>query len=124
VTIDKRFLRQDEIAALHARHGVFLVPTRLDTQGVSRDEAMSSGLVPVTNGVFAVPEFVDGSCAVVAGADDAAALAAGIAAMIDDPALFLARCKAAALRVRAQSGQSLIIPRELAWMEACARASR
>jgi glycosyltransferase involved in cell wall biosynthesis len=35
------------------------VPSRTDTQGVSRDEAMSSGLVPVTNAVAAIPEFVD-----------------------------------------------------------------
>lgn len=35
----------------------FWFPTRMDTQGVSRDEAMCSGLVPITNKVAAVPEF-------------------------------------------------------------------
>lgn len=121
VTIQRRFLRQEEIAALHRDNGIFLVPTRLDTQGVSRDEAMSSGLVPVTNRVFAVPEFVDESCAGLAEADDAAGLAREIAAMIDDPALFLARSKAAAARVRRQSAHGIIIPQELAWMERCAQ---
>lgn len=116
VTIARRFLRQEEIAQAHAEHGVFLVPTRLDTQGVSRDEAMASGLVPVTNSVFAVPEFVDDTCAGLAGADDAAGLALQIAAMVDDPALFLARSTAAADRVRAQSGHGIVIPQELAWM--------
>lgn len=59
VEIIRRYVSQQEIAGLHKEHGVFLVPSRFDTQGVSRDEAMSSGLVPVTNPVAAVPEFVN-----------------------------------------------------------------
>lgn len=116
VVIERGFLTQPEIARRHADHGIFLVPTRLDTQGVSRDEAMASGLVPVTNAVFAVPEFVDTGCAGVAPAEDAAELARAIAAMVDDPALFLARSRAAAARVRAQSAHGLVISAELAWM--------
>lgn len=116
ITIQRGFITQQAIAAQHGRHGLFLVPTRLDTQGVSRDEAMASGLVPVTNAVHAVPEFVDGACAGLAGADDAPGLALAMADMIENPALFLARSAAAAARVRAQSGHDLIIPRELAWM--------
>ena len=123
VTIERRFLRQEEIAALHGTHGVFLVPTRLDTQGVSRDEAMASGLVPVTNAVFAVPEFVDATCAGLAGADDADGLARQMAAMVEDPQMYLARSRAAAARVRAQSAHGLVIPQELAWMEECARVA-
>ena len=65
VTLEQRFLAQSEIAALHKAHGVCLIPTRADTQGVSRDEAMASGLVPVTNAVAAVPEFVDESCGIL-----------------------------------------------------------
>ena len=116
VTIRRGFLRQEEIARLHGAHGVFLVPTRLDTQGVSRDEAMASALVPVTNAVYAVPEFVDSRCAGLAPPDKSADLAREIGAMVEDPALFLARSAAAAARVRAQSGHEVIIPRELAWM--------
>jgi len=116
VTIRRGFLRQEEIARLHGGHGVFLVPTRLDTQGVSRDEAMASALVPVTNAVYAVPEFVDSLCAGLSPPEDFAALAREISAMVENPALFLARSAAAAARVRAQSGHEVIIPRELAWM--------
>jgi len=119
-TIRRGFLTQQEIAAEHGGHGLFLVPTRLDTQGVSRDEAMASGLVPVTNAVHAVPEFVDPTCAGLAGPDDAQGLAEAIAEMIENPALFLARSAAAAARVRVQSGHERIIPAELAWMAACA----
>lgn len=58
VIIEKKFLSQQEIAELHKQYGVFLCPSRMDTQGVSRDEAMASGLVPVTNAAGAIPEFV------------------------------------------------------------------
>jgi len=114
VTLVKRFLTQGEIAALHRQHGVFLSPTRMDTQGVSRDEAMSSGLVPVTNAVAAVPEFVSEDCGFLAAAEDYAGLAAAIRQLRDDPQRFLAMSDAAAKRVRSQSGFDQTIGRELA----------
>ena len=113
VRVERRFLTQSEIAAQHRRHGIFLVPTRHDTQGVSRDEAMSSGLVPVTNRVSAVEEFVDDSSGALAPPDDSDGLAQALWDMIEDPQLFLARSAAAARRVRAQSGCELVIPAEL-----------
>lgn len=116
VTIHRRFLTQAKIADLHRRNGIFLVPSRLDTQGVSRDEAMASGLVPVTNAVSAVPEFVDQDCAALAAADDPDGLAEGIWEMVEDPKLFLARSRRAAERVRQQSGHEITIAAELALM--------
>lgn len=114
IAVHRHFLTQPQIVEQHATHGIFLVPTRLDTQGVSRDEAMSSGLVPVTNRAGAVPEFVDGSCAALVPADDAEAIADAIAEMAADPELFLARSAQAAARVRRQSGHEVVIPAELA----------
>lgn len=123
VRIERRFLTQSEIAAEHRRHGIFMVPTRLDTQGVSRDEAMASGLVPATNRIPAVSEFVDDRCAALADADDAAGLAKAILAMLDDPALYMRRSAAAAERVRRQCGHQKIIPLELTFLaEACDEA--
>jgi glycosyltransferase involved in cell wall biosynthesis len=113
VRIERRFLTQAEIAAEHRRHGMFLVPTRLDTQGVSRDEAMSSGLVPITNTIPAVAEFVDDRCAALAPPDDVDGLVEALLAMLENPRLFLARSDAAAERVRRQSGQRRVIPAEL-----------
>ena len=113
VTISRQFLTQSEIAEEHSRHGIFLVPTRLDTQGVSRDEAMSSGLVPVTNGIPAVLEFADERSAAIAPPGDAAALADGISEMIESPELFQRRSVAAAARVRGQSANDIVIPAEL-----------
>ena len=114
VSVERRFLPQAQIASLHAEYGVFLCPTRMDTQGVSRDEAMASGLVPVTNRVAAVPEFADDQCAMLAAAEDAGQLAAAIEALHLDASRFQALSAAAALRVRLDRGLQQTIARELA----------
>ncbi|MEI7453785.1 MAG: glycosyltransferase [Actinomycetes bacterium] len=114
VYIERRFLTQAEIAALHREYGIFLCPTRMDTQGVSRDEAMSSGLVPITNAVAAIPEFVDDSCGILAPGEDADALAKGIALLYEQPLKFSAMSKAAAKRVRDQRSAKKVIHAELA----------
>jgi len=113
VTVRREFLRQEEIAKLHKEYGVFLCPTRMDTQGVSRDEAMASGLVPVTSRAGAVPEFVDEDCAFLAPVEDSAGLARAIEQLYSDPELFLRMSTAAAARVRRQSDPELTVTTEL-----------
>ncbi len=113
VILEKRFLRQDEIAALHQDYGIFITPTRMDAQGVSRDEAMSSGLVPVTNAVTAIPEFVDDSCGILAPAEDHRAMAEGIKRLYQDSDLFESMSENAARRVRRQSSKELTIGKEI-----------
>jgi glycosyltransferase involved in cell wall biosynthesis len=113
VIIERRFLSQSEIARLHHDYGVFLCPSRWDSQGVSRDEAMSSGLVPVTNLIAAIPEFVDESCGVLAGPDDAVTMAEGIAYMYKKPDLFKTKSKAASDRVRLQSSKEVMVASEI-----------
>lgn len=116
VTCEQRFLTQAEISDVHKENGVFLVPTRMDTQGVSRDEAMSSGLVPVTNTVAAIPEFASPDCAGLAPAEDVSGLAALMLEMAENPTLFLDRSQMAARRVRRQTAAHIIIPAELSLM--------
>ncbi len=113
VVIEKKFLTQNEIAELHKQYGVFLVPTRCDSHGVSRDEAMASGLVPVTTDVAAIPEFVDESCGFMAPPDHAAGLAAAIEILYHDPGRFLSMSRAAANRVRRQSAADIVLEREI-----------
>lgn len=113
VHLEQRFLTHAEMQEQFCRNGIFLVPTRSDTQGVSRDEAMSAGLVPVTNAVSAIPEFVDETCACLAPAEDSTALADGIEMLANDPALFLAMSQRAAAQVRRLSGFEQTIGREL-----------
>ncbi|TVU62360.1 FkbM family methyltransferase [Paenarthrobacter nitroguajacolicus] len=114
VVLDKRFLTQDEIAEMHREYGVFLCPSRMDTQGVSRDEAMASGLVPVTTSIAAIPEFADGGCAELVGPESPAELAAALLLLARSPRTFKRKSRAAASRVRRQSDASIVIPQELA----------
>lgn len=114
VKIERRFLTQKDISLLHREYGVFLVPSRMDTQGVSRDEAMASGLVPITNSVAAIPEFVDETCGVLADPESAQGLAEGIERLYQDPELFERLSLAASERVRRLSAASRIVGDEIA----------
>lgn len=116
VVVERRFASQAEIARLHREYGMFLVPTRWDSQGVSRDEAMSSGLVAVTNAACAVPEFVDSSCAVVARPEDVEGLVAGMIRVFESPELFLRLARAGAQRVAASTSPTHTVMREMALM--------
>ncbi|WP_369901754.1 glycosyltransferase family 4 protein [Bacillus manliponensis] len=58
VHIHNKYLTHSEIATEHKKNGIFLCPTRQDSQGVSMCEAMASGLVPITSDNTAIPEFV------------------------------------------------------------------
>ncbi len=109
VHIEKRFLTHPEIAQLHKEYGIFLTPTRMDSHGISRDEAMSSGLVPITNSVAAIPEFTDETCAILAPSEDAQAMAMGIIKLYEDPKLFTRMSAAAAQRIRSQNTNDIII---------------
>ncbi|NLC98206.1 MAG: glycosyltransferase [Actinomycetales bacterium] len=124
VTLRQGFLTQHEIADLHKEFGVFLVPTRMDSQGVSRDEAMSSGLVAITNDVAAVPEFVSSAEGYLAPDEDSAGLAAAIRDLYAHPDVFLEKSQAAAARVRAQSASSIVIPQEIALLGGVERKHR
>lgn len=117
VYIEKRFMTHEEISILHREYGVFLCPTRMDSQGVSRDEAMSSGLVPLTNSVAAIPEFVDETCAFLAQKDEINGLVNGVDALYRDPELFSLMSRAASNRVQYQSAKYKIIDSELALFE-------
>lgn len=113
VIIERGFLTQAEIAKLHQSYGVFLCPSRMDTQGVSRDEAMSSGLVPVTNAVGAISEFVDEACGFAVDAEDYGGLARSIELMVENPELFGRLSASAAARVRNQSAKSMMVKAEI-----------
>src|SRR5690606_6953555 len=70
VKLVRKFLSHKEISATHKDYGIFITPTRMDSQGVSRDEAMSSGLVPITTNVTAIPEFVNSECGMLVDGED------------------------------------------------------
>ncbi|MHA7821022.1 MAG: glycosyltransferase family 4 protein [Erythrobacter sp.] len=113
VVTEQRFITQPEIARLHKSSGLFLCPTRNDAQGVSRDEAMSSGLVPLTNAVGAVPEFADETCAWLAPSENSSDLTHGMIALAEDPALFAKLSEGAARKIRDNLAMDTIIAREM-----------
>lgn len=59
VHLNNCFIEHKDIPAVHAQNGIFLCPSRMDTQGVSMCEAMASGLVPITSNIGGIPEFVE-----------------------------------------------------------------
>lgn len=114
VHIHERFVRHEEIPAIHAQHGVFLTPTRFDSQGVSMCEAMSSGLVPLATDVAAIPEYVQhGVDGLLAAPESPADLAAHVETLYRDPELFLRLSEQAAASMRRTCGHEQTIAKEL-----------
>ena len=113
VELRKGFLSSDEYTEIFDDFGIFLVPTRWDSQGVSRDEAMSAGVVPVTNAVSAISEFADDSCAILADDEDHIGLANGILKLYNNPETFSQMSNNAGRRVRKQTAAQITISKEL-----------
>lgn len=113
VRIERRFLPQDEIAELHKEYGVFLVPTRQDTQGVSRGEAMSSGLVPVTTDIPVIREFLNTDEGYLAPYDDSTGLADAIRDMYYSPDIFSEKSRRSAARIRQTIATQIVLPQEI-----------
>ncbi|MFS0674938.1 glycosyltransferase family 4 protein [Ornithinibacillus sp. 179-J 7C1 HS] len=113
VNIYNYFLSQDEIAQKHKENGVFICPTRLDSQGVSMCEAMSSGLVPITSGVTAIPEFVDEESGYLGRKENYMDLALAIEELYYNPEIFQKKSYNAARRMKNQCGKQKVIEEEL-----------
>jgi glycosyltransferase involved in cell wall biosynthesis len=114
VHITKAFLRQEEIARLHAEHGIFLSPTRWDSQGVSIGEAMSSGLVPVSTAISAIPEFVThGTSGLLAAPEDPDGHAACVEMLVNSPENFARLSEQAAAHAQEACGPGATTDREI-----------
>ncbi len=123
VTLREGVLSREEMRALHAHHGIFLAPSRHDTQGVTMCEAMASGLVPVTHRVGGIPEYVDTQCGEFACDHTPHEFARGVARLASDIEGFLRKSATAAARVRERCGAHATIERELAIIAQCAAPS-
>jgi len=113
VSLQQRFLSNEEYEKIFEEFGIFLTPTRWDSQGVGRDEAMACGLVPATNSISAIPEFADSDCAILADSEDYIGLADGIEELANNPDLFVSKSKKASIRVREQTSHDVTIPMEI-----------
>lgn len=113
VDVEEKYCTPDEMAALHRQHGVFLCPSRFDTQGVTMGEAMSSGLVCITNRVAGIPEYIDEKSGVVVPPNDPRAFADAISWLQSNPSVMPRISQEAGRRVRRQCGFPETIAREI-----------
>jgi glycosyltransferase involved in cell wall biosynthesis len=113
IDINQKFINTEELRELHSQHGLMLVPTRWDSQGLTCGEAMSSGLVPLTTNTAAIPEFTDNSCAVLAPFDDVSELVKGFDYIFNNPNSYLKMSKKAAKRSQSQCGVSQTLNKEI-----------
>lgn len=113
VDVRERYATPLEMAATHVDHGVFLCPSRYDTQGVMLGEAMASGLVCVTNRVAAIPEYTDETCSLLVKPDDPYSFAEAIWSLVENPDVLPVLSRRSAERVREQCGYDATIAREL-----------
>ena len=117
VNVINRYSSPAEMAVAHHEHGIFLCPTRYDTQGVMLGEAMASGMACVTTPVAAIPEFADDRAVVFAKPDDPLAFAEALWYLVEHPEILPKLSEEAARRVREQCGHANTIGRELTLIE-------
>lgn len=118
ITFVKRFASHEEIAKLHASHGIGLFPTRYDSQGVSSCEAASSGLVVVSSDSSAIAQFIPPSLGLLAPENEAMGLANIIERFANDPSLHARTSKKLSAHIRGLCGSDATIAKELALLEA------
>lgn len=114
VTLKQGILSQYSISNLHKEYGIFLCPTRWDSQGVSMCEAMSSGMVVLSSNVSAIPEFVKDRTSGFLCDNDPAAFVAVFDELIEDPELFSRVSLNSGSMIREICGHENVTKRELA----------
>lgn len=62
---NSHFINHSEIKKQHDQNGVFFCLSRMDAQGVSMCEAMSSGLLIISSANTAIPEFINSTTGVL-----------------------------------------------------------
>jgi glycosyltransferase involved in cell wall biosynthesis len=117
VELRRGFATHQEIAELQQDYGVMLQPTRWDSQGVSRDEAMACGLVVISNAVAAVPEFMSEAEGYLAAPDDPNGIVQAIGDLYRHPDVFAAKSAAAARRVRSSMTMAQMAAQEIALLK-------
>jgi glycosyltransferase involved in cell wall biosynthesis len=111
ITIINKFLYPHEMVEAYKKHGIFLIPTRQDAQGVSMCEAMSSGLVPITSNNTAIPEYVGRDCGFLC--QTIKEMVEGIDRLIADKDLFQTMSKNAAGSMRKLCGADVTTDKEI-----------
>ena len=117
VTVHRGVLNASGIRQRLDSNGIALLPTRWDSQGMMMGESMMAGLVPVTNAVSAIPEFVNDRCARLASAEDFKGIASALLELVEDDGIFEELSAAAHKRVANQCGPEQTVRREISLLE-------
>lgn len=114
VNLHKGFVKQDDIPEIHKQHGIYLGPSRHDSQGVSLGEAMSSGLVPVTNAIGGIPEFISHKeTGMLASRDNVSEMVEHIDYLYKHARNFKKMSAQAAKSIKKQAGLNVVINKEI-----------
>ena len=111
ITLINKFLTHEEIKRYHSENGIFLTPTRQDSQGVSMCEAMSSGLVPISSNNTAIPEFLNREAGYLT--NNYIEIAKAIEELNDNPELFSEKSIKAANLIRNLASFEKTIKKEI-----------
>lgn len=118
VTLIEDFFSHEDIRELHAQHGIFLSPTRFDSQGVSMCEAMSSGLATISTNIAAIPEYVKHmETGLLAEPESPRSLADNIERLYFDEELFLSLSSVGSNWMQTYCGHDATIGREISLIE-------
>ena len=117
VKLHRGFVGGKDLRKIFARSGIALLPTRWDSQGMLNGEAMSSGVVPVSNAVTAIPEFISEAEGKLADPENSNQLAMGISELIENSEQFLTKSLSAKERVEAQCSPEKTVHREIELFE-------
>jgi len=114
VNLHKGFVKQNDIPEIHKNHGIYLGPSRHDSQGVSLGEAMSSGLVPVTNNIGGIPEFITHKeTGMLASRDNVNEMVKHIEFLYKHARKFKKMSENAAESIKQQAGLDIVISKEI-----------
>jgi len=114
ISIHEDTVDREQMRKLFHSHGVKLVPSRWDSQGLTACEAMHSGLVPLTSSVGGLREYTDTESAVIAELDDAQALIDGYVDLYENPDKYLKMSAAAHEKAAKTCGPVNTTDREIA----------
>jgi len=70
INIVNKFINRKDLNKFISNYGVALMPTRMDAQGVSMCEMMSSGLLTISSFSTAIPEFIKNNINGILGVND------------------------------------------------------
>jgi len=113
ITLREEVVDREEMLSLFNAHGVKLVPSRWDSQGLTACEAMHAGLVPLTTSVAGLSEYIDEDSAVIAKLDESQALIDGYVDLYTNPGKYIAMSEAAHKKSAQLCGPSNTTVREM-----------